>query len=302
MSSGYRCVCCHSVQLQFSETKATCDVCKTEYLVEAGAPVFLHPSNSLFNKSTIGCHSSTGFRGGFIARVGKILPDLTFNRLQDFALEQYIDNLPKSSRCLVIGAGFDVLLLKKLEDSGHCVIGTDVILTPKTTCVCDGHDLPFSDQFFDSVIGIAVLEHVINPGQVVSEIYRVLKIGGTVFSALPFLQQVHMGKYDFQRFTLLGHRWLFKKFKVLDINRTAGAGSSLLWGISGFFQSFTANKKIDLLVKAAIRVLFFWVKYFDLLHPKTTNDFVLGTYLIAEKEAGYHLDKHTLLTLYSEKK
>ncbi len=48
------------------------------------------------------------------------------------------------------------------------------------------------------------------------EIHRVLKDDGIVYADTPFMQQVHEGAYDFTRFTLSGHRWLFKNFALLD--------------------------------------------------------------------------------------
>lgn len=44
--------------------------------------------------------------------------------------------------------------------------------------VADAHKLPFKQASFDLVICTEVLEHVVNPEQVVSEIERVLKPGG----------------------------------------------------------------------------------------------------------------------------
>ena len=48
------------------------------------------------------------------------------------------------------------------------------------------------------------------------EIYRVLKSDGIVYIETPFMQQVHGGKYDFTRFTYLGHRRLFARFQEIE--------------------------------------------------------------------------------------
>ena len=64
--------------------------------------------------------------------------------------------------------------------------------------------MPFKE--IDLVIIQAVLEHVMYPNKVVSEIYRVLKNDGLIYSETPFMQQVHEGPYDFSRFTESGHR------------------------------------------------------------------------------------------------
>lgn len=51
---------------------------------------------------------------------------------------------------------------------------------------CDvDEELPFSDSFFDAVSCIAVLEHVLNPPNVVEKIHRVLKPGGIFIVQVP---------------------------------------------------------------------------------------------------------------------
>lgn len=45
----------------------------------------------------------------------------------------------------------------------------------------DAHQLPFEDQSFDMVYGRYVLEHLQDPQQALSEVYRVLKPGGRAY-------------------------------------------------------------------------------------------------------------------------
>ena len=46
--------------------------------------------------------------------------------------------------------------------------------------IADAHYLPFPKESYDIIIIQAVLEHVINPYKVVSEIYRILKPNGVI--------------------------------------------------------------------------------------------------------------------------
>lgn len=70
----------------------------------------------------------------------------------------------------------------------------------------DAAHLPFPCDHFDAVICLEVLEHVADPGQVVSEIFRVLKPGCHVWLSMPFLYPLHDAPYDFQRYTEYGLR------------------------------------------------------------------------------------------------
>src|SRR5262245_41891705 len=50
----------------------------------------------------------------------------------------------------------------------------------------EGDRLPFEDGSFDTVLSIQVLEHTPRPRQLVAEMARVLKKGGTFILAAPF--------------------------------------------------------------------------------------------------------------------
>jgi len=78
----------------------------------------------------------------------------------------------------------------------------------------------------DGVLIQAVLEHVLDPAQVVGEIHRVLRPDGLVYAETPFLQQVHAGPNDFTRFTSSGHRYLFRAFAEIAAGPVAGPGAS----------------------------------------------------------------------------
>lgn len=63
------------------------------------------------------------------------------------------------------------------------------------------HHIPVESDYFDTILCIAVLEHVENPEEVVPELYRVLKPGGHLILEVPFLQPEHKVPTDFQRYT-----------------------------------------------------------------------------------------------------
>ncbi|MDB6139942.1 MAG: hypothetical protein JWO94_3014 [Verrucomicrobiaceae bacterium] len=80
------------------------------------------------------------------------------------------------------------------------------------------HAIPRPDNHFDSIVCIAVLEHVENPEQVIPEFLRVLKPGGHVIASVPFLQPEHKIPTDYQRYTRDGLTRLFvhQGFEVIS--------------------------------------------------------------------------------------
>jgi ubiquinone/menaquinone biosynthesis C-methylase UbiE len=73
------------------------------------------------------------------------------------------------------------------------------------------HQIPVGDGHFDYIFCNAVLEHVINPEEVLAEFVRVLKPGGKLYLAVPFMQPEHLDPTDFQRYTKDGLRNLVEK-------------------------------------------------------------------------------------------
>ncbi|TIP28855.1 MAG: class I SAM-dependent methyltransferase [Mesorhizobium sp.] len=136
------------------------------------------------------------------------------------------------------GAGTDGLY----ETEAVRQIAFDIYPSAFTHFIADAHQIPLASGSVDGVCIQAVLEHVINPEQVVSEISRVLKPGGLVYAETPFMQQVHEGAYDFTRFTEVGHRWLFRNFETISRGALGGPGLSLYWAAKYFVRGLTRSR------------------------------------------------------------
>ena len=143
--------------------------------------------------------------------------------------KKFVSEIKKRStspRILVIGSGEKGSGTELLwNDTGLEIHGIDIYGSSTVDIICDAHYLPFPDEIYDGVWIQAVLEHVVEPFKVVKEIYRVLKANGIVYAETPFMSQVHEGAYDFTRFTVLGHRYLFKQFESIDFGGFLGAKS-----------------------------------------------------------------------------
>lgn len=93
----------------------------------------------------------------------------------------------------------------------------------RVTAVADLHRLPFSDAVFDKVICTEVLEHVDQPDVVFAELSRVLRPGGKLFLAVPFVWHTHQEPFDRYRFSRHVLELLAKN-NGLDIEKLEPAG------------------------------------------------------------------------------
>jgi SAM-dependent methyltransferase/uncharacterized protein YbaR (Trm112 family) len=247
--------------------------CQKSFPIIEQVPILINEKNSIFTiknyvkkqKTTI----DTSKKSQLINNIFRLVPKISANlcsqkNYQKF--EQALFQLSASPRILIVGSGEIGKGLEQIINNYKItVVETDVYFSSRVQIIADGHDLPFQSQSFDGVICQAVLEHVINPSRCVAEIYRVLKPDGLIYAETPFMQQVHLKAYDFTRFTLSGHRYLWRNFQELESGLVAAGGTVLAWSILYFFLSFSSSKIYRGLCKVTIPFFIFWLKYFDYL-------------------------------------
>ncbi|MGF1499976.1 MAG: class I SAM-dependent methyltransferase [Elainellaceae cyanobacterium] len=103
-----------------------------------------------------------------------------------------------------------------------------------------GEILPFVDEAFDAIISIAVLEHVKDPFQCAKEIARVLKKGGSLMCAVPFLQPLHGYPNHYYNMTDHGLQNLFADFLTVD-EVTVYESMLPIWSLTWILRSWAAG-------------------------------------------------------------
>lgn len=292
-----RCPFCHSTSLsKDSATSAlNCESCGVQYPLTHGRPVLLRPDNAVFcledYRSAARLSSDVSVGG-----ITRFIPAPSVNLASERVLarvKQLLAELPIVT-VLVVGGGRQRHWLDERLGAGDTVrvVYSDIDVCADVDLFCDGHDLPFVDGAFDAVVTTAVLEHVLYPELVAAEIHRVLKIGGLLYSELPFIQQVHEGAYDFTRYTLSGHRRLFNGFNEIEAGMVAGPGTALVWSIENFLLAFTASPVLRKVTKAMVRLGFAWLKHFDriLVQRPEAMDGASCTYFLGQKIDGQLAD------------
>ena len=88
----------------------------------------------------------------------------------------------------------------------------------------DGTTIPLDDGSVECVMATEVLEHCIQPRQLLSEAKRVLKPGGFFFMTAPFLWPLHCVPHDQYRYTPFALEWLLKDAGFGQVVVRAGGG------------------------------------------------------------------------------
>jgi SAM-dependent methyltransferase len=189
-----------------------------------------------------------------------------------------VGSLERHPRVLVVGGGTVGSGVGALYDASDVgIIAFDIYQSRFVQFIADGHSIPLRSQSVDGVVIQAVLEHVLEPGVVVSEVRRVLRPGGVIYAETPFMQQVHEGPFDFTRYTESGHRYLFRDFAEVASGSVAGPGESLVWATSYFFRGLFRSR----MAGRAARAVLFWLRWFDRIIPSTyAIDGACGCYFL----------------------
>lgn len=255
--------------------KFECRSCDITFPLVEQIPVLINEADSLFKIADFTERTETTYKAPtkWKTTLKALVPSISININAAENLGEFFANLAAENtgpRVLVIGGAVSGKGFSSIPKQ-VTLVETDVAFGPRTSLICDAHDLPFLRGSFDGVIAQVVLEHVLDPAQCVAEIHRVLKKDGVVYAETPFMQQVHSGRYDFSRFSHLGHRYLFRHFSEINSGPTCGPAMVLAWTFCYFLQSFFRNKTLGQMAFFGGSFAVFWLKYLDYFLIKKPN-------------------------------
>lgn len=142
------------------------------------------------------------------------------------------------------------------------------------------HNIPIMNEFFDTIICNAVLEHVEDPSAVMQEFFRVLKPGGYLYVVVPFLQPEHLDPTDFQRYTKDGLWTLATRhgFEVLTIEGI----HSVYHTLACIIQEWLTSKRT--VVSLVLRIVLFPLLRYQCRHSRTYVHSIASAYrVLAQK-------------------
>jgi SAM-dependent methyltransferase len=143
------------------------------------------------------------------------------------------------------------------------------------------HEIPVEDDFFDAIVCNAVLEHVEDPLRVMREFYRVMKKGGYLYLAVPFLQPEHLDPTDFQRFTKDGLQRIVETnhFEVVTIEGFLNVYHTVSW----IMQEWLTSKQS--VFYRALRYLIFPILRYQCKHSNAYVHRISSAYRVLARKA-----------------
>lgn len=198
----------------------------------------------------------------------KIIPIITFDKyapnvalwnssfLNWFYLKKSMKNASSisyiSGICVDIGSGNSPY--KRYFNNISKYISVDKMDTSATTYTdntnminADARDLPFENNFANTVILNQVLEHIYEYEKVLEEVNRVLKVNGKFIISVPFIYHIHAEPNDYFRFSEYGIKKLLeeKGFKIIKFDYNGYFGTAIISIINSFLWQVW-NKKVYL--------------------------------------------------------
>lgn len=177
------CPACGGTLIQESE-RLRCSQCRQEVTCTNGIPIFTSVSEDIRPSEKLARGPDTG---------------TPWRQANWRFLETQLGRLPKEARILDVGAGRGDFAA--LTDRFQ-TIALDIYPYPEIDLVCDlTLSNPFKPASFDAVVLMNVLEHVYDTHALLGRIAEIVKPGGVLILAIPFLVKLHQTPVDFVRYT-----------------------------------------------------------------------------------------------------
>ncbi|WP_440133114.1 class I SAM-dependent methyltransferase [Chitinophaga sancti] len=146
----------------------------------------------------------------------------------------------------------------------------------------DGLTLPLEDNSFDSVLSTEVFEHVFNLEDIIFELHRVMKPGGTILITMPFLIAEHEAPNDCSRYTSFGLKNLLERkgFEIVYYEKL-GTSVQTQGQIRMSYMDSSVLSKLNffmllrkLVTFGVISLMNIWVMFLNAILPKRYDAFL----------------------------
>jgi SAM-dependent methyltransferase len=298
------CPSCHAA-LRASDTGLDCTGCSLTYAVTNGVPVLLAPVSAKTiegfrsDAENVQLRQTLGRNPLLLKLIDAIRPPHPFwynrrrlSHAQRIAFSELVDANGRREAPIFLDVGSGILgglnasgLSPYIRDN---IVPLEIAPTAGIGVVGDAHYLPFADGSVDGMLIQGVLEHVLDPEQIVKEILRVLRPGAPVFSEVPFIQHYHLDPVDFRRWTHYGFAHLFREFEQTSAGVCAGPAAALTDMLTEFPALIFSSPALYWGAKVVTGWLFSPLQFLDVIWARTSRAHVMAgaVYFLGRKRAG----------------
>jgi SAM-dependent methyltransferase len=124
-------------------------------------------------------------------------------------------------------------------------------------------------------VSFEVFEHIFSPHQVLAELHRVLRPGGTILISIPFVFREHEKPFDFARYTSFGIRHLLIEcgFSIQQIEKTTTERGVLAHVLIGYLERVLGGRRLlGTIVLTPLMFLLNWWGSRRSKHPLLAED------------------------------
>jgi SAM-dependent methyltransferase/uncharacterized protein YbaR (Trm112 family) len=294
---------CHA-PLRNDGAVLACTGCTLSFAVINGVPVLLAPASTASiekfrsEAENVQLRQAIGRSPALLALISAIRPPHPFwymrrkaSRVQREAFSRLVDVNGKRENPIFLDVGSGILgglnasgLSPYVRDN---IVPLEIAPTAGIGVVGDAHYLPFADNSVDGMLIQGVLEHVLDPEQIVREIRRVLRHGAPVFSEVPFIQHYHLDPVDFRRWTQYGFAHLFREFDEESVGVCAGPAAALTDMLTEFPAVLFSHPVLYWGVKVISGWIFSPIQLLDSLWARSPRAHVMAgaVYFLGRKRA-----------------
>lgn len=168
------------------------------------------------------------------------------------------------------------------------VVNLDLFPYHNVDIVGDIYNLPFSEGEIDAIICDQVLEHLKDSSKAIKEMHRVLKLGGLVYMALPFVAGYHSSPDDYYRLTKNGLEAIMEQHGFQKLKSGIRQGPT-----SAFLSILTRWLALVLSLGSGKLYQLWWLIFMGLTFPLKFLDYIISWWGPAENLAMgfYYLGK-----------
>jgi len=196
------------------------------------------------------------------------------------AFHTAIAEQPPGAICLSIGGG---------PSRPHpALVNMNIGPFENVDLVGDANALPYANDSIEAIYCEAVLEHLERPDMAVTEMARVLRNGGLVFAATPFLQRYHGHPDHYQNFTLTGHRRLFERagFEIEATGTCVGPVCALSALAGSFAREFIPTRLLSRIAWLLVGLAALPLRWLDRVLPPTRSHILASsTFVLARNSS-----------------